>query len=470
MNNLKKYSTVLIVILIALVVTGIGVLAGWFLVINNNGKTLSWESAMRGFGVGAPSAGQNGSNYDNLGGGGGFSAGGVGGGTSGEGGDATGGSQFGSTGNTLDVSGESTSSASSSVSLAYGSSTAAVVFKTPRLWHANKTPTAGFSFATSSPKVFLSERATGYIFTADIISGDVLRRTNTLFPRTYEAYITHDGGVLYRSVSAATDSLQTFSGLMGSSTSANLGSLIGVNLPNNIIAIDANPDTRNIFYVTSSDDGSFVGMTAPWIPGKSGKAKQVFASSIGSWKPLALSDGRFFVLEKPQDGAAGYAYEIFSDGTLRPIIRGVAGLTFLPLANTNAYIYGASTDSGLSLYAQTSTTTYALPVKTVADKCVWAPYRAATKKNPASDLVVYCAVPTSGGAKSFLENWYMGAAHTSDGWWRMNLTTGESDQILSAETSGAFLDVIDPAIDPTGNFLGFKNNVDDSLWVLRIKK
>jgi hypothetical protein len=489
MNSLKKYSTVLIIILICLLMIGVGGLAGWVLVLHTEGKTISFQSAMRGFGLVVPSAGQNGSNYDSsngagTGAGGTFSdgSGGSENGAGGTTGGATGnvsGTDYANTGlgqNGVGSTGTNgagaSGSASSSMSLTYGSSTSpeVVIPKTPRLWRVNKTPTAGFSFATSSPELYYAERATGYIFTADAISGSVLRRTNTLFPKTYEAFLGHDGSALYRSLNDTTGSIQTFSGIMGSSTSNNLGSLIGVNLPNNILAISANPDAKSIFYLSQQDDGSFAGFTAPWIPGKSAKAKQIFTSLIRSWRPIFLSDGRTMIVESANDNAIGYSYEILSSGTMKPLAHNILGLTFLPLSNSDAYLYGSSANGTLALFMQTSTTTYALPVKTIADKCTWAPYTTATKKKPASHMVVYCAVPESIGVKNFLQAWYMGALHTSDSWWQMDFTTGQTEKILDANTGGSQLDVIDPSIDPTGNFLGFRNNLDGSLWLLRINK
>lgn len=474
MTNMKKYGLVVILILIGLLVLAIGGFAGWVVVLHTKGQTISWQDAARGFGFGTPTAGQNGSTYNNIGGGAGGGSFSAGGGT---------GAGYGGAGSTGMITGyredgtpiygvtASGADATSTVNLSYGSSTTStvVVPKTPRLWHITKTPVAGFAFSTSAPMVFFSERATGYIFTADAISGDILRRTNTLMPKTYEAYFARDGAVIYRTVNDTTGGVQTFSGIMGSSTSSNLGALMGVNLRNNILAISANPDSKTVFFIIE-DSGTFSGFTAPWIEGKSGKEKLIFSSPIASWMPYALSDGRLIIAEKPQDDAAGYAYEVAPDGTLKPLIRGAPGLTILPLANSSAFIFGTSANGALTLFAQTSTTTLALPVRTVADKCVWAPFRPATTKKVASHLVVYCAVPSSVSAKNFLESWYMGALHTSDSWWRLDLTTGETAQVLSADTGGSALDVIDPAIDPTGNFLGFKNNADGSLWVLRINK
>ena len=182
-----------------------------------------------------------------------------------------------------------------------------------------------------------------------------------------------------------------------------------------------------------------------------------------------LSDGRFIIAEKPQDGALGYAYEVSPDGSLKPLVRGAPGLTILPLSGSRTFIFGTSVNSVLTLYAQTSTTTLALPIRTPADKCIWAPYSAATARKPATDVVLYCAVPNDASAKNFLQDWYMGALHTSDTWWQINLTNGKTEKLQGTDSVGA-IDVIDPSIDPGGNFLAFKNNMDGTLWVLRIVK
>jgi len=473
---MKRYGTIATLVLVGLLVMAIGGLAGWYVVLRVKGQNISFADAARGFGFGTPSASQNGSTYNNIG---------IGGGTGGQNGgsfSAGGGSGVGGTGGGIagtdssavanaNGAGENSPSASSSLSLAYGSSTlpTVVIPKTPRLWNVTKTPIAGFNFATSAPVVFFSERATGYMFTADAISGDVLRRTNTLLPKTYEALVSRDGAAIYRSVNETTGAVQTFSGVICSTTSSNLGAFVGVNLRNNILAMDANSDAKTIFFIIS-DSGTFSGFTEPWTAGKSGKEKQVFTSSVASWRPIVLSDGRLVVVEKAEDNAEGYAYEIAPDATMKPLVRAAPGLTVLPLANSSAFLFGTSQNGTLALFAQTSTSTFSVPVNTVADKCVWVPFVPASKKNPASHLVAYCAVPQNASEQNFLENWYMGALHTSDSWWRIDITSGDATQVFEASSGGSLLDVVDPAIDPTGNFLGFKNGTDGSLWVLRINK
>ncbi len=485
----------------------IGALAGWYVVLRMKGETLSFGDAARGFGFATPSAGQNGSTFDNIsnsavgstGIGGAQSTGvsGAGGGTVAYGGAGGNGGAFGSgnggtfsagnnssnnasnnadtnisgnsalidgTGALRDVSGNATTSTSST-----RATTTQTTFRTPRLWHVTKTPVAGFEFISGTPALYLAERATGYLFRADIASGEVRRRTNTLIPKIYEAFIGRDGAPIYRSLHETTGAIKTLTGALGTSTAPGLSSLTGADLRNNIFAFDANPESRTIFYLVR-EGVDFSAYTQPWTAGRLGRETKAFSSAIENWKLFALADGKLVISLKPHDGVPGYAYEVLPDGKLEPLIRAAPGLTVLPLARSRTLVFGTSVGGTLTLFAQTSTTTLQLPVETVADKCVWAPYSPAAAGRAGTNLIVYCAVPSEVTSKNFLRDWYMGSLHTSDSIWRINLTSGRTDQILAETTDGANLDIVDPIIDPTGAYLAFKNGPDGSLWVLRIER
>jgi hypothetical protein len=463
-------------VLVGILVMSIGALAGWYLVLRQKGQSISFGDAARGFGMTSPSAGENGSTFGNIGGNAnrGFALGG----TPGVGeGSFTNNGNGGQKDNTLDTFSEESAQTSEGTSNTVRESAASattstsntLVYKTPRLWRATKNPVAGFQFATSSPSVYFADRATGYVFQGNLVSGEITRRSNTLRPKVYEALINRSGGVLYRTLNGTTGAIETFSGAIGVASSSPASALSGTALKNNITEIDANPDNKTIFYLIA-DNGQFEGHTQTWIPGKTGKDSLVFTSSIGSWKLFSLADGRLLVAEKPQDGVSGFAYEVLKDQSLKPVVRNAPGLTLLPLSGSKALVFGTSDHGVLTLYAQTSTTTLALPIQTVADKCVWAPSHEVSKKNPISDLVIYCAVPKDATSGNFLEDWYMGSLHTSDSWWRINLTTGKSEKIFAPEQGSASIDVVDPSIDPSGTFIGFKNHMDGTLWLLRIVK
>ena len=102
-----------------------------------------------------------------------------------------------------------------------------------------------------------------------------------------------------------------------------------------------------------------------------------------------------------------------------------------------------------------------LPLKTVADKCVWS-------SNPegSKELIAYCAVPQIIATRNFLETRYQGRAYTSDDWWRVNAADGTVDFLYSPE--GASLDVENPIIDEKDETIAFINRSDKTLWVFRI--
>ena len=59
--------------------------------------------------------------------------------------------------------------------------------------------------------------------------------------------------------------------------------------------------------------------------------------------------------------------------------------------------------------------------------------------------------------------------HSNDDWWQVQTTDGTARLIDSpAGEAGQPLDVEDPQIDPSGNYIVFRNMTDQTLWVLTI--
>jgi hypothetical protein len=98
----------------------------------------------------------------------------------------------------------------------------------------------------------------------------------------------------------------------------------------------------------------------------------------------------------------------------------------------------------------------ALPVATIADKCVWT----------ANDASIYCGIPTNLNASySYPDDWYQGAAHFSDRMWKIDVA-GRYAQ-LALDFSGAKAGNLDAealAINPASSLLVFVNKNDGSLW------
>jgi len=324
-----------------------------------------------------------------------------------------------------------------------------------RLWEADRSPVAGMGFAASTT-VYFAERASGYIFAADPRTGEIVRLTNTLMPKTYEAlFVPVRRGVLLRSLDKS-GAITTFAGTFQATTTASGApqALAGYYLARNILAIAADQKSGALFYLTrGSAQNGVTGTTLQW---DGSKQKQPFSSPIASWRPQ-WGNGEIVLAESAADGVPGYAYTLNKAGALTPLLSPAPGLTVLPHPSENAFLYSTSQGGVLGLYGKIGKSAAALlPIKTVSEKCVWA---------PGKSLTAYCAVPSSILSAHFLDDWYRGKAHTADTWWRVDTSAGTAEVLYAPPQS---LDVQNPSVAPSGNYIAFVNGSDQSLWVLRI--
>lgn len=330
-----------------------------------------------------------------------------------------------------------------------------------RLWRADRGPVAGFSFiatssrATSSAPIYFAERKSGHIFSADAVTQKVIRITNTLMPKTYEAIFPQVGGrVILRSIDEE-GGVVTFAAsfMTPESTTTLPQALAGTYLPLDIRAITLETNGRSVFYLTNdpSTEG-IVGSSGAW----DAKPKNVFSSFLRSWRLLSAR-GQTILLSSPSDDIPGFAYSLGTNGSLSPLAGPLPGLTVLPHPTESALLLGASSGGRLSLSSQVgSKVPVAITLATVAEKCVWAPGRA---------LIAYCAVPTEASFDSFLNEWYRGALHTKDAWWKVDAVAGTAELLYTPRHD---LDVQRPAINSSGTYIAFINGDDQALWVLRI--
>jgi hypothetical protein len=294
-------------------------------------------------------------------------------------------------------------------------------------------------------------------------------------PKIYEAQFADDGSVIERSIGAG-GNVTTFLGTVSTSTASSTittnvsqaisaeasstlgmpGALVGSYLAPGIQAIALGHASRALLYLVADPHGGVDGITQQW---NGTKKKQVFSSIVGSWRPYLLDDGTMVLLESPADGVMGYAYTLSSAGALSPLVRDVPGLTLLPKAASRVLLYGSSSGNTLSLFGIATSTARSLSVATIADKCVWL---------PGASEIAYCAVPNGPTPPDFLDNWYQGTTNTSDDWWEIDLSAGTAQRIYSPSVDNVSLDVEDPTIDQSGNYIAFINATDQSLWVLHV--
>lgn len=401
---------------LVIIVTVLGGLAGWYLFVHKQIDATDSQDSARGFGDEQSFGGRIGSTLGNL-------VGGV-------------------IGDMLgDDGGDSTENGA------------------PRLWQITRTPVAGHGFASSREKLYFAERASGNILLADPVTRRVDRLTNTLIPRVHEALFAADGSVVLRGIDES-GSVTSYAANIATSTSPAAGDtpnkLEGVYLPQGIVSIAARASTKSLFFIMDEAPGS-AGVTSGWLG--TGQ-KKILGSALSNWDALMLEDGGMYVVQKASDDASGYAFKVSTSGALERVLGDLPGLIILPKSGSSALLYSTASGGTVALYARTGkdTSELRLPVRTVADKCVWA---------HGTHLVAYCAVPQTPPLGPYLRDRYDGTTHTSDAWWRVDVSANTAEQIYTPEI-GLALDVEDPRIDSSDSYVAFMNGADKTLWMLHL--
>ena len=304
------------------------------------------------------------------------------------------------------------------------------------------------------------ERSSGHVFDADPETGSIVRLTNTLMPKIYEAIIT-ENHIIVRSLDAG-DAITTFVGSIATSTqedgaTSTMRALAGVQLAKNIMYVSADPRSTALFYTVKDTDG-VLGIRSEW---NGTKQKQIFRSALMNWRSTLLQDGRTILAQAPLDSTLTHAYELKGDGSLVRLLDPAPGLTILPRSG-GALLWGSSSGGSLGLFVKVnpSASSVQLPIRTIADKCVWA---------KADSPIAYCGVPQGIVARNFIDEWYRGAAHSSDAIWRVDAGAG-SAELVYAPPTGTSIDVENLTLDSKGDYLSFTNAADKSLWLFRLVK
>lgn len=326
--------------------------------------------------------------------------------------------------------------------------------RAPRLWQISRTQVAGLGFVGTSTSVYFVERASGNVLRADPSVSAIARITNTTLPKIYEAQFT--GETVYLKSIDGAENVTTYAGTIKAATSTGeVGTIEGVYLPQNIIGLALRK--AQLFFLLKAPNGGSVGITADT---KGQNQKRIFSSALSQWRVYGTKDGALYLAQNAADDVAGYSFSVGTDGSLSSLISGVPGLVILPRASSTALLWSSSQSNTLTLFGRTAANAGAvrLPVRTIAEKCVWA---------PGQSLIAYCAAPRSVSSNSFLINWYSGALHTSDSWWRVDVSAGTAEQFFSPDAS-IVIDVADPIIDTNGTYIAFRNAIDNTPWMLRI--
>ena len=226
----------------------------------------------------------------------------------------------------------------------------------------------------------------------------------------------------------------------------------GFFLPQNLadIAITA----TNILTLSSGVNGSAASLART----DGSHSLEVFTTPLSSLRVSFAGKSQYLAFTKPSATLAGDAFLVDATGHFSRVAgphNGLVGLSS-PSGKFVLVSYILNSVMQMNLVNTITRETIALPVATIADKCVWG----------ADDSVVYCGIPVNPSANfSYPDDWYQGAAHFSDRIWKIQISSRYAQLVLdfSKENQGP-IDVEALAINPAGTVLVFINKNDSSLW------
>lgn len=432
--NYERIFTYIGIAAIVLLLFGLG---GWYLFLRNENSSIENAANARGFSIGIPAfLGSRGSTAANTAGGGGAAQ---------EFTDSTGGSAF------ARLLGFGQSTEGDLLTTSSPGEGGKVEQRAPRFWRVTSAPVAGAAFvAGSSTRLRYVERASGHLFEADPRSGAVTRTSNTLTPRVYEASIGGGNSVVLRVLK---DGEPSTLGGRATTTVDNVAELTLTDLGSAVQDIVAYPDVPQLLMIANA--GSNNHLIRSNVDG--GNPKQLLALPGGDFR-IQLAGESIILIERAASGVTGNAYRVAA--TLVPIVRNIPGLTAKIQAVTQSIILSSDDGARLRLFVEgTNTSRTEIALATTAEKCVWAP----------RGQTAYCAAPNDTVPPQFLDRWYRGEIHTEDIWYTIDTSTGKANPLFKIDSASA-IDVENPIIDPSGEYIAFQNARDKSLWVLRIKE
>ena len=309
------------------------------------------------------------------------------------------------------------------------------------------------------------ERATGHIYKINLDGTNNIRLSNATVPKSFEAvwsYKSDKMAVRYfedpspGSVKLAVKTFLASIGHLLKATSTSEAELKGLALPATVSEIAVSPAEDKVFYLNNAGDELTEGVVADF---SNKSQKKIFELPFGEFNISWPVKDNIVLLTKPSAKAESYLYFLNSKtGALTRILGGIKGLTAVVSPDGEKIIFSGIGQDG------TESKNYNLKTKTVselgfavlADKCAWG------RKNK---NMIYCAVSAKKPDTNQPDGWYQGLVSFDDGIWSKNISTGESQSVLSR--FGA--DIMNIFVNDDENYLIFINKNDGTLWSLKLK-
>ncbi|MCR4333444.1 MAG: hypothetical protein NUV60_00240 [Patescibacteria group bacterium] len=301
--------------------------------------------------------------------------------------------------------------------------------------------------ASTSPESTVSyiERQSGNVYAYSTLTKAITRISNKTVPGIQSAVWLPDASTAFVRYLSGTDfsTLNTYA----LPVSGSGGFFLSQNLS------DISVSSANILTLASGVNGSSVSLART----DGSHSSSVFTTPLSSLRISFVGKSQYLVFTKPSATLMGNAFLVDGAGRFSRIAGPLTGLVALasPLGKWVLISYTLGNAMQLKLVNVATKESVALPIATIADKCVWAQ----------NDSSVYCGIPMNPSGSNYPDDWYQGAIHFSDRIWKIEVASRYAQLILdfTAETKDA-LDAEALSIDASLTTLVFVNKNDGSLW------
>lgn len=345
------------------------------------------------------------------------------------------------------------SSIGESTSAGQGGQTTTPTIAKPILLKIYNEPTAGlapYDTEEQATRVRFVDKATGDIleYTYETkTTGRVVRET---IPRVMHAVFSSDARTVYRQYLDDAGTLITVETPLVS-TGAGIRS---TPLTNGTTVVIPTADQKTLSLVRSTNGIDLIENT-------SDEPKTLWSSALTGWQ-TAYAGNVALVYQNPSYDIPGTIYRVNTDtGIIDVPFNSVRGLIAVPNPTDRTILFSRSGGAVTSLFVFDPAThaQRALPVRTVASKCVWSTLREHT---------VYCAIPRTLPERGMPDTWYRGEVSLQDDWYTIDTDTGERTLLYDAREASTSIDVTYPVLNSKENALFFINKSDETLWMLGI--
>lgn len=298
------------------------------------------------------------------------------------------------------------------------------------------------------PAIRYVESSNGHIHQTSLDTNSKVEISTYTIPAVYEALFDGAGkSVVYRYLNLAGENIQSFFGIIGTSS--------GEYLPENIITIAADPSGTSFFYIVKNETGGATGIV---FNPTGNKTNKILNSPFSEWNAEWPGSNIVYLTTKPSWDTVGSIYSLNTNsGILSKILGGIRGLTTKVSQDGIRILYSSSTTYGprLAIYNTSTNSTNNLDLNTLADKCVFA----------FNKIDAYCAVPNTTPGSHNPDLWYQGLESWNDSIYKINTNTGVSTFVIDTNSKNG-IDATNLFLDKANNTLFFINKKDSTLWSL----